>query len=72
MSIEFQQFGPDLQRSTAEILLRQRIQQLCMRLIVKPIYSRPRYCTGVKIVVASPAARRLPGLATAGSDRASR
>ena len=51
MSIEFQQFGPDLQRSTTEILLRQGVEQLCMRLIVESIYAGPRYCTGVKILV---------------------
>ena len=51
MSIEFQKLGPNLQRSTTEILLRQRVEQLCMRLIVEPIFSRPRYCTGVKIFV---------------------
>ena len=51
MPIEFQKLSPNLERSTAETLLRQRVQQLCMRLIVEPIYSRPRYCTGVKIFV---------------------
>ena len=51
MSIEFQQFGPDLQRSTTEILLRQGVEQPGMRLIVEPIYSRPRYCAGVKVLV---------------------
>ena len=51
MSIEFQKLSPNLERSTTETLLRQRVQQLCMRLIVEPIYSWPRYCTGVKILV---------------------
>lgn len=41
MPKEFQKLSPNLQRSTTEILLRQRVQQLCMRLIVEPIYSRP-------------------------------
>ena len=51
MPIEFQKLSPNLQRSAPETLLRQRVQQLCMRLIVEPIFSRPRYCTGVKIFV---------------------
>src|ERR1035441_3548966 len=51
MPKEFQKLSPNLQRSTTEILLRQRVEQLCMRLIVEPIYSRPRDCTGVKILV---------------------
>ena len=51
MPIELQKLSPDLRRSATEILLRQRVQQLCMRLIVELIYSRPRYCTRVKIVV---------------------
>ena len=51
MPIEFQKLSPNLQRSTPKTLLRQRIQQLCLRLIVEPIYSRPRYCTRVKIDV---------------------
>ena len=51
MPIEFQKLSPNLRRSTTKILLRQRVQQLCMRLIVEPIYSRPRYFTGVKILV---------------------
>ena len=51
MPIEFQKLSPNLQRSTTKTLLRQRVQQLCMRLIVEPIYSRPRYCTSVKILV---------------------
>ena len=51
MSIEFQKLSPNLERSTTETLLRQRVQQLCMRLIVEPIFSRTRYCTGVKIFV---------------------
>ena len=51
MPKEFQKFGPNLRRSTTEILLRQRVEQLCMRLIVEPIFSRPGYFTGVKIVV---------------------
>jgi hypothetical protein len=45
MSIEFQKLSPNLQRSAAKTLLRQCVQQLCMRLVVEPIYSRPRYCT---------------------------
>ena len=51
MPIEFQKLSPNLQRSPPKTLLRQRVQQLCMRLIVEPIYSRPRYCPSVKIVV---------------------
>ena len=51
MPIEFQKLSPNLERGTAETLLRQRVQQLCMRLIVEPIFSRPRYCAGVKILV---------------------
>ena len=53
MPKEFQEYGPNLRRSASEILLRQRVEQLCMRLIVEPIFSRPRYFTGVKIVVGS-------------------
>ena len=51
MSIEFQKHIPNLRRGTAKNLIRQRVQQLRMRLIVEPIFSRPRYLTGVKIVV---------------------
>ena len=51
MPIEFQKLSPNLQRSTTKILLRQRVQQPCMRLIVEPIFSRPRYCTDVKVLV---------------------
>ena len=51
MSIEFQKLSPNLQRSATKPLLRQRIQQLCMRLVVEPIFSRPRYYTGVKVLV---------------------
>ena len=51
MPKEFQEYGPNLRRSASEILLRQRVEQLCMRLIVEPIFSGPRYFTGIKIVV---------------------
>ena len=51
MAKEFQKFGPHLRRNTTEILLRQRMEPLCMRLIVEPIFSRTRYFSGVKIVV---------------------
>ena len=51
MPKEFHKFIPHLRRSTAEILLRQRVEQLCMRLIVEPIFPRTRYFAGVKIVV---------------------
>jgi len=51
MSIEFQKLSPNLQRSTTETLLRQRVEQLSMRLIVEPIYSRSRYRTSVKVLV---------------------
>ena len=51
MPKEFDKFGPHLRRSTTEILLRQRVEPLCMRLIVEPIFPRTRYFTGVKIVV---------------------
>ena len=51
MPKEFHKFGPHLRRSATEILLRQRVEPLCMRLIVEPIFPRTRYFTGVKIVV---------------------
>ena len=51
MPKEFQELSPNFQRSNPEILLGQRVEQLCMRLIVEPIYSRPRDCPGVKILV---------------------
>ena len=43
MPKEFQKFGPNLRRSAAEILFCQRVEQLCMRLIVEAILSRPGY-----------------------------
>jgi hypothetical protein len=51
MPKEFDKFGPHRRRSTTEILLRQRVEPLRMRLIVEPIFSRPCYLAGVKIVV---------------------
>ena len=51
MPKKFQKLGLNLRRSTPEILLRQAVEQLCVRLIVAPIFSRPRNSTGVKIVV---------------------
>ena len=51
MPVEFQEFGPNLRRSTSKVLLRERVEQLCVRLIVEPIFSGPRCFTGVKIVV---------------------
>ena len=73
MPKEFQKLGPNLGRSAVEILLRQRVEQFCLRLIVELIFSRPRYFTGVKIVVGQVRlAGRLPGSATFGSDPESR
>ena len=40
MSKEFPKFGPHFRRSTTEILLRQRVEPLCMRLIVESIFPR--------------------------------
>ena len=51
MPEEFQKLGPHLRRSSPEILLCQRVEQLGVRLIVESIFARPRYFTGVKIVV---------------------
>ena len=51
MPVEFQEFGPKLRRSAAKVLLGERVEQFCLRLIVEPIFSGPRYRTGVKIVV---------------------
>ena len=51
MAEEFQKFGPKLRRSTAEILLGQLVEQLCLRLIVELIFSRARDFAGVEIVV---------------------
>ena len=41
MPVEFQEFGPKLRRSATKVLLRERVQQLCVRLIVEPIFSGP-------------------------------
>ena len=51
MPKEFQEFSPSLGRNTTEILLCQRVEQLCMRLIVESIFPGTRYLSGVKIVV---------------------
>ena len=51
MPVEFQKFGPKLRRNITKVLLRERVQQLGVRLIVKPVFSRTRCFTGVKIVV---------------------
>ena len=51
MPIEFQEFGPNDRRNTSKVLLRERVEQLCVGLVVEPIFSRPRCFTGVKIVV---------------------
>ena len=51
MAEVFQQFGPKFRRSAVEILLGQLVQQFCLRLIVKLIFSRGRDIAGVEIVV---------------------
>jgi hypothetical protein len=51
MPIEFQEFGPKLRRSATKVLFGERVEQLRVRLIVEPIFSRACDCTGVKIVV---------------------
>src|SRR5271167_2902866 len=48
---EFQKLRSKLRRSTSKVLLCERVEQLCVRLIVEPIFSGTRDLTGVKIVV---------------------
>src|SRR5271167_77803 len=58
MCEEFQEFGPNPRRSTTKVLPCERVEQVCVRLIVEPIFSGTRCFTGVKIVVRH---LRLPG-----------
>lgn len=51
MSEEFQEFGPKLLRSTIKVLLCERVEQFCLRLIVEPIFAGTRHSASVKIVV---------------------
>src|ERR1700680_2942494 len=49
--VEFQHFSAKVWRSATKVLFCERVEQLCVRLIIEPILSGPSYLTGVKIVV---------------------
>ena len=69
MPVEFQECGTKLRRSAGKILLGERVEQLCVRLIVEAILSGAGYSTGVKIVVWQVRlAGVLPGPADSGNE----
>ena len=51
MSKKLKKFSPNFRRGAIELLFCQAIEQFCLRLIAKFIFSGSRDCAGVEIVV---------------------